>query len=202
MTEMRIEDIPDLAPEVKVYIEQLRVRNRVLRQADVKVSATTPLKAGGMMSAQPAGMKALSNLTLTGSKFFASHGKLQVHGALISETLRTYEKNQLAIQKIKFREVEEPGVIPRILAMVETILARVNAEEQPRIEGIMEEVKGNLSESRGILGRVNGVVGAVMDFINSHSTLTLIALGIIGLWFLAMAILIPIVLLRIIFFGL
>jgi hypothetical protein len=202
MTERRIEDLPDLAPEVKVYLEQLRVQNRVLRQAEVKVSATTPLKAGGKMWAQPAGMKALSGLTLAGSKFFASHGKLQAHGALIGETMRLYNKNQAAIQKIKFQEVDEPGVIPRTLAMVETILGRVNTEEQPRIEGIMDEVKGNLAESRGILGHVNDVVGAVTGFFGSHRILTLIALGIIGLWFLIVAVLIPIVLVRIIFFGL
>jgi hypothetical protein len=202
MTERKNEDVPDLAPEMKVYLEQLRMKNRVIERAGTRTAVTMPLMAGGKTSAQPAGMKALSGLTLTGSKFFASHGKFQAHGALIGETMRLYDKNQAAIQKIKFQEVEEPGVIPRTLAMVETILGRVNTEEQPRIEGIMDEVKGNLAESRGILGHVNDVVGAVTGFFGSHQTLTLIALGITALWFIIVAILIPIVLIRIIFFGL
>jgi hypothetical protein len=199
MTVKAGEGATDAAAEVKAYLEQLQVRNRVLSGAEQPGVA---LPGSVKMAGQPSGMKALSGLSATGSRFFASHGKFQAHGALINETLRAYNKNVAAMNLITYKEVEVPGVIPRTLALMETVIGRVNTEEQPRIERIMDGVSGNLGETQGILGKVNGALGAIGTFIGSHTTLTLIALGIVGFLFLAVLILIPLVLLRILFFGL
>ena len=73
------------------------------------------------------------------------------------------------IDKIKYAYVDEPGVIPRTLANIENIVARVNTEEQPRIEKIMDSVNGNLVESQGILNKINGIAGKVTGFVGNNT---------------------------------
>jgi len=198
MTEKTGTGTTDASAEVKAYFQQLQVKNRVLASTE---QPGVVLPGSVKMAGQPSGMKALSGMSTTGSRFFASHGKFQAHGALINETFRAYNKNVSAMNRIAYKVVEEPGVIPRTLALVETIIGRVNTEEQPRIERIMDGVSGNLAETQGILGYVNRAVGTVMCLIENHRTVTLVALGIVGFLFLAILILIPLVLLRILFFG-
>jgi len=101
-----------------------------------------------------------------------------------------------------FKKVEEPGVIPRTLAKLEEITARFNTEEQPRMEQIMDSINGNLSESQGILNKTNTSYGNLLSFVNEHSLIIKIALAIFGGGIVLTAVLIPILLIKILIFGL
>lgn len=151
---------------------------------------------------QPMALKTLTGLTAAGSKYFAIQNKHNFQAARLNLDFRELAKTRIAIDKIAYKEVEEPGVIPRTLTKLEEITARFNAEEQPRIEQIMDSINGNLSESQGMLNKANTSFGNLLSFVNEHSLLIKIGLAICGGGIVLTAILIPILLIKILFFGL
>ncbi len=60
-----------------------------------------------------------------------------------------------AINSILYKNT---GVIPETLSDVKTILNRINAEEQPRIEKLIDNVNTTVSESQTVLKSVNSTV--------------------------------------------
>lgn len=151
---------------------------------------------------QPIALKTLTGLSAASSKYFALQNKHSSQVAKLNLDFRELAKTKLAIDKITFKEVEEPGVIPRTLAKLEETIARFNTEEQPRMEQIMDSINGNLSESQGILNKANTSFGNLLSFVNEHSLLIKIALAIWGGGIVLTAILIPILLIKILIFGL
>jgi len=154
------------------------------------------------MARQPVALKALTGLTVAGSKYFTLQNKHSSQVAKLNLDFRELAKTKLAINKLMFKEVEEPGVIPRTLAKLEEITARFNTEEQPRMEQIMDSINGNLSESQGILNKTNTSYGNLLSFVNEHSLIIKIALAIFGGGIVLTAVLIPILLIKILIFGL
>ncbi|MBO3803296.1 MAG: hypothetical protein JTT11_05400 [Candidatus Brockarchaeota archaeon] len=151
---------------------------------------------------QPVGLKTLSGLTAAGSKYYAVQSKYSSQMARIKLQFRELDKMKAAIDKIAFKEVEEPGVVPRMFGKLEEAMVRFNAEEQPRIERIMDSVDGNLTESRGILNKVNTSLGNLLGLASQHSLLIKVALAICGGGIVLTLILIPLVLIKILIFGL
>ena len=90
-------------------------------------------------------------------------------------------KNARRIDKIKFKWEDEPGVIPKTLDEIKSILERVRSEEQPRIEKVLDTLNGNLEESKEALSRVNDSIEStqgMFTFFNKHSGTIKIAVGI------------------------
>ncbi len=140
-------------------------------------------------------------LTPTIDKYFALNSRYESFKAYQIFHWGEIDKLHGEIDKIKYAYIEEPGVIPRTLANIENIVARVNAEEQPRIEKIMDSVNGNLVESQGILNKINGIAGKVTGFVGNNTLLLKIGIGIAGAGIVLTLILIPILLIRWIVWG-
>ena len=105
------------------------------------------------------------------------------------------------MSRIEYETVEEPGVIPRTLAVLEEILKRVNALEQPKVEKVIDSAGANLENSRMILGGINVALNGVVNLALRYSTLVKIGLAIAAVGVVATIVLIPILILRIILFG-
>jgi hypothetical protein len=140
-------------------------------------------------------------LTPTIDTYFALNSRYESFKAYQIFHWREIDKLQKEIDKIKYVNVDEPGVIPRTLAKIEDIVGRVNTEEQPRIEKIMDSINGNLVESQGILNKINGTAGKVTGFAGRHSLLLKIGIAIAGSGIVFTLVLIPILLIRWIFWG-
>jgi hypothetical protein len=106
------------------------------------------------------------------------------------------------IERIRFREVDKPGVVPQIMAGLQATIERVNKEEQPRLEKILDNANGSLEHARGILGNVEDLVGKGTGLANQYSFLVKIGLALAGVGIVATLVLIPILLIRMILFGL
>ena len=152
--------------------------------------------------AQPVAFKTMRGLDTASGKYYAVNSKYMLQKAYLKLHLREIDKTQAEIDKIRFREIQEPGVIPRTIAKLEDILVRLNSEEQPRLEQIIDSINGNLTESQGILNKVNTSIGNLLNFISSNSLLFKIGLAIVGGSIAITLILIPILIIRMIFFGL
>jgi hypothetical protein len=150
---------------------------------------------------RPSVFSLTKELTPTIDKYFAQNSRYESFKAY--QMFHWGEINKLhgEIDKIKYVYVDEPGVIPRTLAKIEDIVTRVNTEEQPRIEKIMDSVNGNLVESQGILNKINGIAGKVIGFVGSHTLLLKIGIGIAGAGIVLTLVLIPILLIRWIVWG-
>lgn len=140
-------------------------------------------------------------LTPTIDKYFALNSRYESFKAYQIFHWREIDKLHKEIDKIKYVYVDAPGVIPRTLAKIEDIVARVNTEEQPRIEKIMDSINGNLVESQGILNKINGAAGKVIGFASRYSLLLKIGIGIAGGGIVLTLVLIPILLIRWILWG-
>ena len=149
---------------------------------------------------QPNIMKMMSGFTE--SKYYAYSNKYSFQKAIIKQNEIDISKVKLKIDGIKYKTVEVPGVIPTTLSEIKEILERFNSEEQPRIEDILDSVNDNLVESKEVIKKVNSVLGWISDFTNKHKLLVKIASGVaLGAVALTL-VLIPILLIRLIIFGL
>jgi hypothetical protein len=84
------------------------------------------------------------------------------------------------IDRIRFRRVEKPGRIPQIL----------------------DSAHGSLEETRGILGKTNDAAGKLLGFAGKYSLFLKIGAGIAGLGIVLTAVLVPVLVVRMILFGL
>ena len=150
---------------------------------------------------RPSVLSLTKELTPTIDKYFALNSRYESFKAYQIFHWREIDKLHREIDKIKYVYVDEPGVIPRTLGKIEDIVGRVNTEEQPRIEKIMDSVNGNLVESQGILNKINGIAGKVIGFVGSNTLLLKIGIGIAGAGIILTLILIPILLIRWIIWG-
>lgn len=103
------------------------------------------------------------------------------------------------IEKIKFRWEDEPGVIPETLEELKKILERVRAEEQPRVETVLDTLNENLEESKETLSKVNKSLDSaqgMISFLEKNSNLIKIGLGVVGAVVFLDLLLVLIVLLR------
>jgi hypothetical protein len=150
---------------------------------------------------RPSVLSLTKELTPTIDKYFALNSRYESFKAYQIFHWGEIDKLHKEIDKIKYVYVDEPGVIPRTLGKIEDIVARVNTEEQPRIEKIMDSVNGNLVESQGILNKINGIAGKVIGFVGSHTLLLKIGIGIAGAGIIFTLVLIPILLIRWIVWG-
>jgi len=199
------ESTQQIAAEMGAYVRLLKSRSfSPLSSAAIyaREGAKQQLASPMVMKNSPTGMKVFSGISTAGSRYFATHSKYRVQTAYLKEHWRDIQKTQKGIDRIKYVVVEEPGVIPRILAVVETILDRVNKEEQPRIEQILDSANGNLVNSREILDKINTGLGSIFSLISGNQTLVKIGLIIAAVAVVVTMVLIPIVLIRIILFGL
>ena len=150
---------------------------------------------------QPSALSLTKEFTPTIDKYFALNSRYESFKAYQIYHWGEIDKLHGEIDKIKYVYVEEPGVIPRTLSKIEDIVARVNTEEQPRIEKIMDSVNGNLVESQGILNKINGIAGKVTGFVGNNALLIKIVIGIAGAGIVLTLVLIPILLIRWIVWG-
>ena len=148
---------------------------------------------------QPNILKTMSSFS--DSKYYAYNNKYAFQKGIINQYERDLSKIEFQIDKIKYKEIEEPGVIPRTLANFEDILKRIHDEEQPRIEAILDSVNDNLLETKEAIGNANSILGKVSDFVNDHPKLVKIGFGVAGGAIAITLILIPILLIRLIIFG-
>lgn len=151
-------------------------------------------------SRQPDSLKMAT--CLINSKYHAYNSGYSLQKAVINKDERDIAKVKHKIDKIKYKVVEELGVIPRTLANFEDILKRFNTEEQPRIEAILDSANDNLTESKNLINKANTTFEKVSDFTGNHKLLVKIALGVVGGAVVMTLVLIPIALIRLIIFGL
>lgn len=151
-------------------------------------------------SRQPDSLKMAT--CLINSKYHAYNSGYSLQKAVINKDERDIAKVKHKIDKIKYKVVEEPGVIPRTLANFEDILKRFNTEEQPRIEAILDSANDNLTESKNLINKANTTFEKVSDFTGNHKLLVKMALGVVGGAVVMTLVLIPIALIRLIIFGL
>jgi hypothetical protein len=138
------------------------------------------------IAAQPMGLSVASALNQNAVSAYL--GNFQA----VDGRLRFYERERLkiekAIWKIKWVPVEEPGVIPKILEEVRSVLARFRTENQPRVEGILDSVNTNLQGSAAVLTSVNKSLGSLqgaLDFLSKYSLVVKIGAAASGvLWVL------------------
>jgi hypothetical protein len=92
------------------------------------------------------------------------------------------EKPQIGrdIDRIRFRRVDTPGVIPQVLG----------------------SLRDSLDEAHGILARVNGALGKALGFVDRYSLFIKIGLGISGVAIVVTLVLVPVLLLKVLLFGL
>jgi hypothetical protein len=149
----------------------------------------------------PSVLSLTKELTPTIDKYFSLNSRYESFKAYQIFHWGEIDKLHGEIDKIKYVYVDEPGVIPRTLAKIEDIVGRVNMEEQPRIEKIMDSINGNLVESQGILNKINGAAGKVIGFASRYSLLLKIGIAIAGSGIVFTLVLIPILLIRWILWG-
>jgi len=119
---------------------------------------------------------------------------IQPHGVKVSSSLNTkfegYQRNYSLfrarenfydrelikigkkVDKIKYRWVDKPGVIPETLQEIKAILERVRTQEQPRIETTLDLVNNNLEESKKTLTGINSILDSfkgVTSFFSKYS---------------------------------
>jgi hypothetical protein len=191
---------PTGSDDTTKYLRYLK-RGFSLPYAEVAVKEELLREEFAMASALPVGMRAFSDLSVAGSTYFAAQNKSGIHSAKMQMNIRNLDKAKLAADKIRYVEEEEPGVIPRTLAIIEDILGRFHTEGQPRVEAILDSVDGTLTGSKEMIGKLNSIFGAVVDFAGEHSLLVKIGIGVAACGFIATLVLIPLVLLRILLFG-
>ncbi|MDY6932068.1 MAG: hypothetical protein SVJ22_09175 [Halobacteriota archaeon] len=149
---------------------------------------------------QPNIVKIMSGFTE--NKYYAYNNKYGFQKAIIKQNEIDLSKVKWKIDGIKYKTVETPGVIPTTLQEIKEILERFNSEEQPRIEDILDSINDNLVESKEAMGKVNTAFGWISDFASKHERLVKIAGGV-ALGALALTlVLIPILIIRVIIFGL
>ena len=168
---------------------------------DITKKSLDNVEKGTEAYMHPSVLSLTKQLTPTIDKYFALNSRYESFKAYQIFHWGEFDKLHREIDKIKYIYVDEPGVIPRTLAKIEDIVARVNTEEQPRIEKIMDSVNGNLVESQGILNKINGTAGKVIGFVGSNTLLLKIGIGIAGAGIILTLILIPILLMRWIIWG-
>jgi len=143
----------------------------------------------------------LLGLSLAGSKFFSAQSKFRVGFSNITEHGREIEKIQKKRERIEYEIVEEPGVIPRTLAVIENILKRFNTVDQLKLETTLDSINGNLENSKMILNGINVAENGVINLALKYKTIVKIGLAIAVIGLIATMVLIPILMLRIIIFG-
>lgn len=149
----------------------------------------------------PSGMNIIG-LGTAGTIFPAADLLRDNRRAYLKQMDREKLKLEQQIERIRFREVERPGVIPKILSGVNETIERLNKEDQPRFEKILDNVNGSLEHTKGILGNVNEAVGKVTGMAKQYSLIVKIGLAISGIAIVATLLLIPVLLVRMILFGL
>lgn len=92
------------------------------------------------------------------------------------------EKLQIGrdIDRIRFRRVDTPGVIPQALG----------------------SLRDSLDEAHGILAKVNGALGKALGLVDRYSLFIKIGLGISGVAIVVTLVLVPVLLLKVLLFGL
>lgn len=78
--------------------------------------------------------------------------------------LREKLKIEKDIFKIKYVQVEEPGVIPKILEEIRKILNHFQTSSQPRVDLIFDNVNNTIVESTEVLANVNSSLVSLQSF--------------------------------------
>lgn len=129
---------------------------------------------------QPAGFKISSTLN---SKFDGYQRNYAMADARVNFYNRELTRVGKKIDRIKFKDVDEPGVIPKTLADVHLAVERFRTEEQPRIETILDSVNDNLTESKEALANVKDLVGSLQgtfEFISKNAGMIKIGAAVFG----------------------
>lgn len=181
-------DPSHLAPDLKGRLDDL------IREQDMAVQRLQERQkiigtAKGIARNSPAGIPVPGNsCTSSGNLSTGLQGaSTQVIGGTYDNQYayqKQLEREKLKIgreiERIRFRRVEKPGRIPQML----------------------DSAHGSLEETRGILGKVNAMSGKVTDFAGKYSLFIKIGLGIAGVGVVLTTVLIPVLLIRMILFGL
>ena len=149
---------------------------------------------------QPRALKLSSGLT--NSKYTAYGSRYSLQKAYIKLQERELGKLRVKIEKIKYKETDEPGVIPRMLDRLEDILKRFNTEEQPKVETILDSVNGNLTESKKVMNNVNTTFERVSGFVDGNNLLLKIFFGVAAIALAITFVSLPLLMIRMILFGL
>jgi hypothetical protein len=149
----------------------------------------------------PSGVNAIGLGTM-GTSFPAADLLRDNRQAYLKQLDREKLKFEQQIERIRFKEVKRPGVIPKILSGVSETIERLNKEDQPRFEKILDNVNGSLEHTKGILGNVDDIAGKAAGLANRYGLLVKIGLGISGVAIIVTLVLIPVLLFRMILFGL
>jgi len=187
--------------ETSGIIDSVRSGSFRSRALDDPIGSSSSIPSVTAVHMRSAIFRATKELSSTRGKYFVMNSRYEGFKAYQNLHFRQIGKMQKEIDRIKYTWIDEPGVIPRTLAKVEESIARFNSEEQPRIEKILDSVNGNLVESQGILAKINSTIGRILGLVNRHSLLVKIGLVIAGAMIVFTLALIPILLLRMIIFG-
>ena len=117
--------------------------------------------------------------------------------------VRFYEREKFKVEKEIFRlkvvRRQVPGSIPKTLDEFKEILSRFRSEEQPRIEGIMDNINETITESKNLLANFGRNTQGITGFLTKYKILIGIAVGAIGVLILGILIMLLIVLTRMAF---
>lgn len=117
--------------------------------------------------------------------------------------VRFYEREKFKVEKEIFRlkvvRKQVPGPIPKTLDEFKEILSRFRSEEQPRIEGIMDNINETITESKNLLANFGRNTQGITGFLSKYKILIGIAVGAIGVLIFGILIMLLIVLTRMAF---
>jgi hypothetical protein len=200
-----------LLKDIKEIEHKIQKQNGIIEAMPIPVmpfgTASRPSSAasGKTMELEKAEMPSRMNIIDLGtaSTIFPAADLLRDNRrAYLKQMDREKLKLEQQIERIRFREVERPGVIPEILSGVNETIERLNKEDQPRFEKILDNVNGSLEHAKGILGNVNEVIGKVTGMAKQYGLIVKIGLAVSGVAIVATLVLMPILLIRMILFGL
>ena len=129
---------------------------------------------------QPAGFKISSTLN---SKFDGYQRNYAMADAKVNFYNRELALVGKKINRIKFKNVDVPGVIPKTLDEVHQTIERFRTEEQPRIETILDSVNDNLTESKEALANAKDLIGSLQgpfEFMSKNAGMIKIGATVFG----------------------
>ena len=129
---------------------------------------------------QPAGFKISSTLN---SKFDGYQRNYAMADAKVNFYNRELALVGKKINRIKFKNVDVPGVIPKTLDEVHQTIERFRTEEQPRIETILDSVNDNLTESKEALANAKDLIGSLQgpfEFMSKNAGMIKIGAAVFG----------------------
>jgi hypothetical protein len=178
-------DVGKLTPDLKDKLdalqrEQVLAVEKLTKQSKVMgaISVPGPVQRPSVPGVSGAGVAAFAT-DGAGSPAFAGN-LYDNQKAYLKQVER--EKLQIGrdIDRIRFRRVDTPGVIPQVLG----------------------SLRDSLDEAHGILARVNGALGKALGFVDRYSLFIKIGLGISGVAIVVTLVLVPVLLLKVLLFGL